>query len=130
MATTDLDSYHQLFIQSARDCLNILKSNFNAYITALPGQKTESLSEMFRMAHMIKGQAAAMGYQNTAQYCLTLQRIFQVIKEKNLTLSSNQINDINQAIAILEQNLNSIDQQKKELDFSTVNQLQDFLWRF
>ena len=127
MVITDLDSYHGLFIQSARDCLNTLRNNFNAYVTSLPQLNTEAVSEMFRMTHMIKGQAAAMGYQNTAQYCLTLQRIFQMVKEKNLSLNSNQIKDINQAINILEQNLNSIDQQKKELDFSTVNQLQNFL---
>lgn len=128
MGQTDIDSYHHLFIKSAKNCLITLKNNFALYITSLPKFDPFVVSEMFRMAHMLKGQAAAMGYKNTAHYCLTLQRVFEEIQEKKLILNSKQLFKIQQAINILNQNLLNIEQQKKEIDFSQLNNLQNFFY--
>lgn len=109
MVSFDINSYHSLFIKNARDCLNSIKDN-------LISLKTENVFEMYRMVHMLKSQSGFMGYQNTAQYCLLLEKIFKLIKEKNLLLNPSQISNINQALDILTKDLDQIEQQKKEIE--------------
>jgi len=116
MVSFDINSYHSLFIKNAKDCLNSLKANLISFSSTGFQQKTVNIFEMYRLVHMLKSQSGFMGYQNTAQYCLLLEKIFKQIKEKNIPLNSNQINDINQALDVLTKDLDQINQQKKEIE--------------
>lgn len=114
MISFDLNSYHPLFIKNARDCLNNLRSNLAGYLSLDPQTKSQHAFEMFRMAHMLKGQSAFMGYPNTAQYCLILEKIFRLIQEKNLILKEDQMTELSQALDILTKDLTQIEAEKKE----------------
>ena len=125
MTVFELDSYHTLFVKNARDCLNNLKTNLITYNSSTSQEKITKVTEMFRLAHMIKGQSAFMNYQNTTRYCLLLERVFKTVKEKNFVFNSNQIDQLIQVLDTLSKNLDAIDHQKKEIDLTEkINSLE------
>jgi len=125
MTVFELDSYHTLFVKNARDCLNNLKTNLITYNSSTSQEKITKVTEMFRLAHMIKGQSAFMNYQNTTRYCLLLERVFKTVKEKNFVFNSNQIDQLIQVLDTLSKNLDTIDHQKKEIDLTEkINSLE------
>ncbi|MBW2689457.1 MAG: Hpt domain-containing protein, partial [Deltaproteobacteria bacterium] len=61
----DMSQYRELFLSETREHIN----NLNKLVVGLekePGDR-ETIDALFREAHSIKGMAATMGYDRTAQ---------------------------------------------------------------
>lgn len=119
MASIDLSSYNDLFITNARNCIDTINKNVILFsLSANEQEKKTAISEIFRMIHMLKSQSAFMGYSSTAGFCLILEKIFYVIKNNVNLLTADKLSEFKQAFTLLTSNIQSITEQKKELDFS------------
>ena len=122
MTAIDLKTYLPMFISSVKDSLIIVEKNFNILLssTVNPDQQKIAYTEIHRMFHMIKGRALFMGYEQTGQYCLLLEKIFSLLKENKLSLSIEQITTFSNSVKVLSDDLKMIEQQKKEIDLSLI----------
>lgn len=129
MTAIDLIAYVSMFISSVKDSLLIVEKNFNLLLSPtvnLDQQKT-AYTEIHRMFHTIKGRAFFMGYEQTGQYCLLLEKIFLALKENRFTLSTEQLTTLTQSIQILTNDLKEIEQRQKEMDFAAaITSLESF----
>jgi chemotaxis protein histidine kinase CheA len=129
MANNDLSSYHNLFIEKATDCLQIMKDKLAVLNSSSDQQiKFEAISELHRMAHTLKGQCAFMGYSITAHYCLLLEKIFLVLKEKTILPLVDQMTILSSAGVNLTSALTTIAQTHQEPDLKNKQvSLEQFL---
>ncbi|MBI4009487.1 Hpt domain-containing protein [Candidatus Roizmanbacteria bacterium] len=116
MTNVDISSYKNLFVESAREFIYLMKKNLQ--ILNIDQQKKEAVYEMFRGAHSLKSQSYAMDYMKTAEFCTVLEDYFHEINDKKRLYSNNLNNVILDAISNIEQSVNQINQNNIELDLS------------
>ena len=76
----DMSHYRELFISESREHLR----TFNELIVALEkdAEDRENIDALFRMAHSIKGMAAAMGYEELATLAHKIEDLMDKVRKK------------------------------------------------
>ncbi|MDO8609909.1 MAG: hypothetical protein Q7R95_05135 [bacterium] len=110
MGTFDIAQYNELFFKTVKEYIDTFEKSM----------KINDFSEMHRMVHMIKSQHVFMGYQQSAQFYLSLEKIFYNMKNNNTSFSPELLSTINVALTIMHKNFKSIEQQHKEIDLHTI----------
>lgn len=113
MAPIDLSAYKNLYLESSRDYLEMMKKNL-ATLNSDPTNK-KAMYELFRGAHSLKSQNYAMGYKNTADLCKTLEDFFQKIYEGNSEYFSSLSQSISTVLLQIENNLDHISRRNTEI---------------
>lgn len=116
MGNDDFSEYKDLYIQTGREYIQSL----NASLLTLekePANK-EAIEEIFRSAHSLKGQSAAMEYQSTGFLCHTIEDVFYEIKNDRLQLTSALSDHLFAAFDALTNSLNTIEKEGHESDLS------------
>ena len=112
----DFSEYKDLYIQTGREYIQSL----NASLLTLekdPADK-EAIEEVFRSAHSLKGQSAAMEYQSTGFLCHTVEDVFYEIKNDRMQLTSELSDHLFAAFDALTDSLNHIEKENHETDLS------------
>src|SRR5258708_1990333 len=107
-----LDLYLQTgkeYIQSLNKCLLTLEKN--------PEDK-EAVAEIFRNAHSLKSQSAAMGYYSTGFLCHIIEDVFYEIKQGHLKITSELADLLFTAFDGLTNSIKQIEKEHKELDLN------------
>src|SRR5258708_22301852 len=81
----NLSEYKALYLQTGREYLQSLNT-FLLQLEKAPKNK-EAIAEIFRSAHSLKGQSAAMGYISTGFLCHAIEDVFYEVKEDRLDVS-------------------------------------------
>ena len=79
MNSDEVAQYKDLFVTTAKKYLETL----NTELLKLEKEPTskEAINEIFRAAHSLKGQSAAMGFKETGYLCHVVEDVFYEIKE-------------------------------------------------
>lgn len=112
----DLSEYRDLYLQTSREYLQSLNDN----LLKLEKNQTDpaAIDEIFRSAHSLKSQSAAMGYEKTGFLCHTVEDVFYEIKEGRLTTTPELADSLFKAFDNLTKSIDSIEQTGQETDLS------------
>lgn len=112
----NLSQYLDLFLQTGKEylqslnkCLIVLEKN---------PQDKDAIGEVFRSAHSLKSQSAAMGFASTAFLCHTVEDIFYEIKQGKLQVTPELADLLFASFDGLTNSINQIEKDHKELDLN------------
>jgi two-component system, chemotaxis family, sensor kinase CheA len=112
----DLSEYKDLYLQTSREYLQSLNEN----LLKLEKDQTDpaAIDEIFRSAHSLKSQSAAMGYEKTGYLCHTVEDVFYEIKEGRLAPTAELADSLFKAFDNLTKSIDSIEQNGQEVDLT------------
>ena len=79
---SDMNQYLSMFVEEAQENLENL-NNFLLDLEKSPGSKN-TLNEIFRVAHTLKGMAGAMGFEGVKELTHHMEDLFGALKEDKL----------------------------------------------
>ncbi|MDF1525432.1 MAG: chemotaxis protein CheA [bacterium] len=116
----DMSKYRDLFISEAREhvqgmstCILVLEKE--------PASE-QSINELFRHAHSVKGMSASMGYSKIAELSHHLEDMMDVVRKGQLTISSSVTDILLEGVDALENMVDGVEQDKnlEEADTSSL----------
>lgn len=119
----DLSSFKNLFLKTAHEYLENLKTGFAA-LSSDPSNK-EIIGEVYISAHSLKSQSWAMGYTQTAALCSIIEMTLREIKEGKKIISKDLLTSLLTALEPLERSIDNIEHENTEIDLeSHINRLE------
>jgi two-component system, chemotaxis family, sensor kinase CheA len=115
---SNMAQYKDLFIQTAREYLGTLNKEL-LLLEKTPGN-SEAIEAIFRAMHSLKGQSAAMGYEQTGYLCHVIEDAFYKLKEQRRKLDSDLADLLFRALDSLSESVAHIEAADSELPVSTV----------
>lgn len=103
----DINDYKDLFLAESREYLQSLNDSLLKLETEPDNQ--ESVQQMFRSAHSLKGMSATMGYDNITKLTHEMESALQLLRENSLALTSDLADSLFGAIDALEAQLSGIE---------------------
>ena len=102
-----MDKYKELFIDESKERLNSLDDN----ILKLEKDPSNAniIDEIFRVAHTLKGMAAAMGYKDISTLTHHMEDILDIIRESKAEINDNVISVLFDCRDVLFQRLEDIE---------------------
>jgi two-component system chemotaxis sensor kinase CheA len=116
----DMSKYRDLFISEAREhvqgmstCILVLEKE--------PASE-QSINELFRHAHSVKGMSASMGYSKIAELSHHLEDMMDVVRKGQLLVSSSVTDILLEGVDALENMVDGVEQDKdlEEIDISSL----------
>lgn len=102
----DMTQYLDLFLEESLE--NVQKLNQNLLeIEKNPGNM-DSIDEVFRAAHTLKGMSATMGFESIAQLTHKMENLLDKLRERQIIVNTEIINILFKAVDALETMLDSI----------------------
>ncbi|WP_133130495.1 chemotaxis protein CheA [Legionella yabuuchiae] len=122
------DQYLELFISEAHELLSTLTHGL-IQLEKTPEDK-QTLDEVFRASHTLKGNAAAMGYEQVVNLAHAMENTFSLIREGQLQVSKGVATELLKAVDLLQTIIENIETGKSiALDetpvIETLNQLRE-----
>ncbi len=99
-----LQALHEKYHRQLPEKLAEIHTSWDAW-KAEP-ENPERMEDFYRLIHTLKGTAATFGFNSQSECCFEVQQVLLRIKEKKITLSEEDIQNIQQHIDKLEQNIN------------------------
>ena len=78
----DVSQYLEVFIEEAKEHLQAL--NEHLLILEKEPENENTINEIFRAAHSLKGMSATMGYKRMQHLTHDMENVFQEIRSKNM----------------------------------------------
>ena len=100
------DSYREIFLSESQEYLN-LTSGCLVKLEGNPGD-LESLNEIFRCTHTLKGMSATMGYDSIAQLSHQMENLLDELRGQRKTITSEIIDTLFAAVDLLEESIQDI----------------------
>lgn len=107
----DMSKYKDLFISEAREhvqgmsrCILVLEKE--------PGSE-QSINELFRHAHSVKGMSASMGYSLISELSHHLEDMMDVVRKGQLAVSSGVTDILLDGVDALENMVDAVEQDRK-----------------
>ncbi len=85
----DMSQYMDIFLEESKEHLTIL--NKNLLELEKNAGNTNSLNEIFRAAHTLKGMASTMGFEDVADLTHHMENVLSALKEGVLTVNSQVV---------------------------------------
>jgi two-component system chemotaxis sensor kinase CheA len=103
-----MEKYKELFIDESKERLNSLDDN----ILKLEKDPSDAniLDEIFRVAHTLKGMAAAMGFKDIAELTHHMEDILDIIREGKAEINDNVISVLFDCRDVLFQRVEDIEE--------------------
>lgn len=120
MSDVPMSQYKDLYVQTGKQYLETL--NNNLLLLEKEPENEAAVAEIFRAAHSLKGQSAAMGYSGTGYLCHVIEDVFYEVKEKRRQLDSNLADLIFQSLDALSQSVAHIEADGTELNVEDMGE--------
>lgn len=108
----DIDQYIDIFldeskehVQHLNDCLMDLENN---------PENLDTVNEIFRIAHTLKGMSATMGFQKVSKLTHKMENVFDGIRSHKLEVNQDIIDILFEGLDILEANIKNIEDEGVE----------------
>lgn len=85
---SDMEEYRDLYVTESRENLDTISQ---ALLTLEECEDRETIDEIFRAAHTIKGASASMGYMKLEKLCHSMEDVFDLIRNGKLKATSSLI---------------------------------------
>ena len=124
----DVSQYLEIFIDEAKEHLE----NLNTQIMNLEqdGENMDTINEIFRAAHSLKGMAGTMGFKNMQTLTHDMENVFSEVRNGNVKVSSDMVDVLFQCLDALEAYVANIQQTADEGDndnAALIKAVNDFL---
>ncbi|MGN1179857.1 MAG: chemotaxis protein CheW [Suilimivivens sp.] len=108
----DVNQYLGIFLDETREHLE----NLNTQILNLEQspEDADTINEIFRAAHSLKGMAGTMGYKRMQTLTHDMENVFSEIRNGNIKANSNLIDILFQCLDALEEYTNNIQETSDE----------------
>ena len=108
----DVNQYLEIFLDETKEHLE----NLNAQILKLEQEPedVDTINEIFRAAHSLKGMAGTMGYKRMQNLTQDMENVFSEIRSGNMKVNSNLIDTLFQCLDALEEYTNNIQETADE----------------
>jgi len=112
----DLSQYLELYTQTSNEYIQSL----NASLLVLEKNPADAaaIDDIFRNAHSLKSQSAAMGFEQTGYLCHIVEDVFYEIKKERMKLTPELADRLFAAFDALGTSLASIEKDQHEVDLS------------
>ncbi len=97
----DVSQYLEIFLDETNEHLQ----NLNTQILALEQEpdNMDTINEIFRAAHSLKGMAGTMGYKRMQNLTHDMENVFSEVRNGNITVKANMIDILFQCLDALEE---------------------------
>lgn len=124
----DVSQYLEIFLDETKEHLE----NLNAQILKLEQEPedTDTINEIFRAAHSLKGMAGTMGYKRMQNLTHDMENVFSEIRNGSMKVTANLIDTLFQCLDALEEYTNNIQNSADEgtnENLPLIEMLNDFL---
>ena len=96
----DVSQYLEMFIEETKEHLQSL--NDQILILEKESDNQETVTEIFRAAHSLKGMAGTMGFSKMQKVTHDLENVFSEIRSGNMQVSSKLVDAMFKGIDLLE----------------------------
>ena len=124
----DVSQYLEIFLDETKEHLE----NLNTQILKLEQEPedTNTINEIFRAAHSLKGMAGTMGYKRMQTLTHDMENVFSEIRNGSMKVTANLIDTLFQCLDALEEYTNNIQNSADEgtnENLPLIEMLNDFL---
>ncbi len=97
----DVSQYLEIFLDETNEHLQ----NLNTQILSLEQEpdNMDTINEIFRAAHSLKGMAGTMGYKRMQNLTHDMENVFSEVRNGNITVKANMIDILFQCLDALEE---------------------------
>ncbi|MBO4311331.1 MAG: chemotaxis protein CheA [Lachnospiraceae bacterium] len=108
----DVSQYLDIFIDETKEHLQ----NLNTHILELEqdGENMDTINEIFRAAHSLKGMAGTMGYKRMQTLTHDMENVFSEVRNGNIKVDSDMIDLLFKCLDALEEYLTTIQETADE----------------
>lgn len=124
----DVSQYLEIFIEETKEHLQSL--NEQLLILEKEPENKDTINEIFRAAHSLKGMAGTMGYKRMQNLTHNMENVFSEIRNDKMKVSASLVDTLFQCLDALEAYLNNILESSDEGtddNAAIVKLLNDFL---
>lgn len=108
----DVSQYLEIFLDETTEHLQSLSDQL--MILENEPENEDTINEIFRAAHSLKGMAGTMGYKRMQTLTHDMENIFSEVRNGKMKVSSHLIDILFQALDALEENKNTIQETRDE----------------
>lgn len=124
----DVSQYLEIFIDETKEHLQSL--NEQLLVLETEPENTETINEIFRAAHSLKGMAGTMGYKRMQRLTHDMENVFSEIRNGKMTVTADLVDVLFKGLDALEAYLSNIQESADEgtEDYEDIiNQLNNIL---
>ncbi len=124
----DVSQYLEIFIDETKEHLQSLSDHL--MILEKEPENSETINEIFRAAHSLKGMAGTMGYKRMQKLTHNMENVFSEVRNGKMTVDSGLVDLLFQCLDALENYLDTIASTQSEGEEDNqilVDQLDAFL---
>ncbi len=124
----DVSQYLEIFVEETKEHLQSL--NEHILVIEKDPENKDTINEIFRAAHSLKGMAGTMGYKRMQNLTHDMENVFSEIRNDNLKVTSSLVDILFQCIDALELYLDSIinnQDEGTEDNEAIISMLQNYL---
>lgn len=124
----DINQYLDIFVEESKEHLQYM----NDLLLGLEKEDSdmESLNELFRIAHTLKGMAGTMGFSNMTNLTHDMEDVLQAIRDGEIVVTTDVVDILFECFDALEMYINYIAENGQENDESNdelIKKLSDIL---
>ena len=108
----DVSQYLDIFLDEAGEHLQSLSDQI--MILEQEPENEDTINEIFRAAHSLKGMAGTMGYKNMQNLTHDMENVFSEVRNGNIKIKSDMIDVLFQCLDALEAYTNNIRESSDE----------------
>jgi len=97
----ELSQYMDIFVEEAKE--HLLRLNEGLMRLEQGPVDKNVVSELFRSAHTLKGMAATMGFEHTANLTHKMESTLDLVRQDHLSVDSGLVSVLLNAVDLLEQ---------------------------
>ena len=102
----DVSQYLEIFIDETKEHLESL--NNQLLILEKEPENEETVNEIFRAAHSLKGMAGTMGYKRMQRLTHDMENVFSEVRSGKMKINANIVDIVFQCLDALEAYLTNI----------------------
>jgi len=124
----DVSQYLEIFIDESNEHLQSL--NEQLLVLEKEPENKETINEIFRAAHSLKGMAGTMGYKRMQNLTHNMENVFAEIRNDKMKVTANLVDVLFQCLDALESYVANIQSNQDEGNYDNepvIKQLNDFL---
>ncbi len=118
MTSMDMSQYIGAFLDEATEQLQ----NLNDLLLSLENdpQNEEIVTDIFRIAHTLKGMSATMGFENIAHLTHAMEDMFDLVRKREIDLAEEDVTLLFSCLDLLTTGVESIREGQGEADLDIV----------
>lgn len=114
----DVSQFHQVFFEESFEGLDAMEMGLMGMQEGMPD--SETINNIFRAAHSIKGGAGTFGFSQVSEFTHGLETLLDQMRNGQRDVTTDAVNVMLQAVDVLREMLNAV-QQSAEIDSDRVN---------